>query len=175
MLIPIFNHLKGLWSRAADWIKRAEPRTPIPKFKTPTDVAAYIQAHGAYTGDPLNGAADFFLHPERLQAAMEAGPEAVARLPIDCDDWAAWSFAALRRIAGCKPVLYTLEDGSGKWGHHVVCGYTWRGGAGVIDTNGQRRLVTLSEEQLCATFTELYKPRGYTYVAANPTPYPFDH
>lgn len=173
MILNIFNAAKNTWSRVNDWIKRGEPRAPIPTFASPAEAAAYLQKHGAYTGDPLNGAADFVLRPERLQAAMEAGPAALARLSIDCDDWAAWAFAALRLIPGCQPQLYTLWDGSGKFGHHVVCGYTWHGGAGVIDTNGHRRLVALSQEQLCVTFTSIYKSVGYVYTSAEPQDYPF--
>lgn len=173
MLLSIFNAAKNTWSRVNDWLMGGAPRRPIQVFASPAEAAAYLQQHGAYTGDPLGGVADFVLSPDRLQAAMEAGPEALSRLSIDCDDWSAWAFAALRQIPDCKPQLYTLWDDSGRFGHHVVCGYTWRGGAGVIDTNGHRRLVALTPEQLCVTFTSIYTSRGYHYTAARPHDYPF--
>ncbi len=173
MLIPIFNHLKGLWSRANDWIKRGEPRAPVPSLDSPQAVADYIGARFVYTGDPLAGAADFWLHPERLHAAMLQGPDAVRRLSVDCDDLASLAYLMLSKVPGCRPTLYTLEDSSGKWGHHVVCAYDWFGAAGVIDTNGHRRLVALTQEQLCVTFTAIYKSRGYIYTGASPTPFPF--
>lgn len=174
MILSIFNQAKAAWSRLNDWIKRGEKRAPIPRLASPAEVGAYLQAHGAYTGDPLGGAADFVLHPERLQAAMNDGPAALARISIDCDDWAAYACAALRLIPGCYPQLYTLWDDSGRFGHHVVCGYTWNGAAGVIDTNGHRRLKALNQEQLCVTLTEIYKRLGYIYTGAVPHDYPFD-
>lgn len=174
MLIPIFNAAKALWSRVNDWIKRGEPRAPVPHFQNPTDVAAYLSTHGAYTGDPLGGAADFYLHPERLHAAMLEGPEAVKRLSVDCDDLASLAFLMLSKVPECSPQLYTLEDTSGNWGHHVVCAYTWKGDVyGVIDTNGHARMLSAKPEALCVHFTGIYKRLGYVYGAAVPTPYPF--
>lgn len=173
MILSIFNAAKNTWSRINDWIKRGEPRAPVPTLESPQAVADYIGARFVYTGDPLNGAADFVLHPERLHAAMLAGPDAVRRLSVDCDDLASLAYLMLSRIPGCRPQLYTLWDDSGKFGHHVVCGYTWNGGAGVIDTNGHRRLVALTPEQLCVTFTAIYQPRGYVYTGAEPQDYPF--
>lgn len=176
MLIPIYNAAKAAWSRVNDWFKRGEKRAPVPALASPADVAAHIAERFIYTGDTLADGkiqGDFWLHPERLYAAMLDGPEAVKKLMVDCDDLASLAFLMLSRIPGCRPQLYTLEDSSGKWGHHVVCGYDWNGAAGVIDTNGHRRLVALTPEQLCVTFTAIYKPLGYTYVAAVPTDYPF--
>jgi len=174
-VIPIFNHFKSLWSRANDWIKRGEPRAPVPTLISPQAVAEYIGARFIYTGDPLNGGADFYLHPERLHYAMLQGPEFVKRLAVDCDDLASLAYLMLSKVHGCRPTLYTLEDSSGRWGHHVVCAYEWYGAAGVIDTNGHRRLLSLTPEQLCSMFTGIYMSRGYNYTAALPTPYPFDH
>ena len=173
-MIELFNHFKSLWSRANDWIKRGEPRAPVPTLTTPQAVADYIGRSFVYTGDPLGGAADFYLHPERLHYAMIQGPEYVKRLAVDCDDLASLAYLMLSKVSGCTPALYTLEDGSGNWGHHVVCVYDWYGATGVIDTNGHRRILNLTPERLCATFTDIYRSRGYKYVAALPTPYPFD-
>lgn len=172
MLIPFWNALKSAWSRVNDAIKAPEPRAPIPSFPTPENAATYLLAHSRYTGDPMGGAADFYLHPNRLQAAMNAGPEAIVRLAVDCDDYATWAHQALLTIPECAPQLFTLQDGNG-WGHHVVCAYRWRTRCGVIDTNGHRILPDLRPETICSVFTALYASRGYRYVAAVPTPYPF--
>lgn len=174
MIISFFNVLKTAWSRVNDAIMRGSNRVPLPCFNSPAEASAYLMAHAVYTGDPLGGAADFFLHPERLQAAMQQGESYVRRLSVDCDDWGSWAYAALALIPDCHPQLYTLEDSSGQWGHHVVCAYTWRGDQhGVIDTNGHARLLDRTQEQLCRRFTGVYKSRGYIFTAAVATPYPF--
>lgn len=174
MLIPIFNACKSAWSRVNDWIKRGSPRVPVPPLTTPQAVADYIGARFIYTGDPLGGAADFYLHPERLHAAMLEGPAAVKRLSVDCDDLASLAYLMLSKVPDCSPQLYTLEDSSGKWGHHVVCAYTWRGDVhGVLDTNGIARLLSPGPDELCRHFTGIYRSLGYTYTAAVPTRYPF--
>lgn len=173
MLVPFYNWLKSLWSRLNDDIKRSEPRAPLPLFATPRGAWEYLNARYTYTGDPLGGAADFYLHPERLQAALEAGPAAVKGLSIDCDDVASWSYAALAKIPGCNPTMFTLMDNSGKFGHHVICGFRWNGQYGAIDTNGYRPLATLDPATLCATWTQVYSSLGYTYDMAVVTPYPF--
>lgn len=174
MIIPLFNAAKSAWSRFNDWIKRGEKRAPVPALTSPQAVADYIGHRFIYTGDPLGGAADFWLHPERLHAAMLEGPEAVRRLSVDCDDLASLAYLMLSKVPECHPTLYTLEDTSGKWGHHVVCAYTWRGDVhGVIDTNGLTRLLSPSPQHLCTVFTAIYRSRGYEYTSAVPTPYPF--
>lgn len=172
MFVNLYNALKAWWSAVNNGLKLGAPRAPVSAFATPAEVGAYLMAHAAYTGDPLGGAADFFLHPERLQAAMNEGPEALKRLSIDCDDYATWAYAALSKVPGCEPRIYTLLD-TGLVGSHVVCAYTWRFRCGVIDTNGHRELPDLSERTLCDVFTAIYRTRGYRYVSATVTPYPF--
>jgi hypothetical protein len=43
----------------------------------------------------------------------------------------------------------------------------------ILDTNGHHRLTALNQERLCATFTAIYKARGYIYTGASPHDYPF--
>lgn len=172
MIIQFWNALKSAWSRINDALMRGAARAPIPTFVSPEAVSAYLMARGLYTGDPWGGVLDFNLHPQRFQAAMMAGPEAVGRLAVDCDDYATWAHDALLTIPDCTPTIFTLRDGAG-WGHHVVCGYRLGDRYGVIDTNGHRVLPDLTSATLCRVFTELYQARGYRYAAAVATRYPF--
>lgn len=149
-----------------------QPYAPVPTFDSPELAAAYLAERFIYTGDPLKGAVDFTVSPGTLQGAMQMGPDHVKRLPLDCDDVGAWAFVAVRNMGG-TPTLYTLEDGSGRFGHHVVCAYTWRGQMGAIDTNGHRLLPDTAPATVCAEFTRVYAARGYRYVAAVATPCPF--
>lgn len=172
MIIGIWNTAKALWSRVNDAIKAGAQRRKVPAFSSPEEVANYLMTHAVYTGDPGNGAADFYLHPERLQWAMENGPAAFQGLAVDCDDYATWAHLALRSVPECQPIIYTLLDRRIA-GSHVVCGYKWRTRYGVIDTNGHRHVPSLDPGTLCRIFTDLYAAHGYHYVAADPTVYPF--
>lgn len=176
MLVSLWNTLKSGWSRVNDAIMRGAARRPVPRFVSPEAVAAYLAARCEWTGDPLGGVADFNLHPYRLQAAMEQGREAVKRLHVDCDDYATWAYLALLTVPGCEPRIVTLLDGNVKlndWGTHVVCAYTLAGRHGVIDPGGLRMLPDLSESTLCRVFTDAFAHRGYRYVSATHTDYPF--
>lgn len=174
MIIPIWNAFKGLWSFIG-WA--ASPglvtRSRLPRFESPNAVADYLRRYFIYTGDPISGVVDFFTHPEVMQYHFERGPNATRTLALDCDDLACYAWLALRGIPDCNPILYTLQDDSGKMGHHVVCGYVYKGSRGVIDTNGIRPLPDLNSGTLCATFTQVYASQGYRYTAAVPTAYPF--
>ena len=85
IVVDWYNNAKSAWSRLNDWIKRDEKRKPIPLFESPEVLGAWMQKYVPYTGDPGNGAGDFYLHPERLQYAIEKGTAtlegAVDRLP----------------------------------------------------------------------------------------------
>lgn len=172
MIIPLWNTAKSLWSRVNDAIKAGAQRRRLPTFATPEAVSAYLMEHAIYTGDPGNGVLDFYLHPERLQWAMETGPAAFQGLAVDCDDFSSYAWLALRTIPECQPLIFTLLD-QGLVGSHVVCAYKWRTRYGVIDTNGHRSLPNLEPGTLCRVFSDLYAARGYRYVSAEPTPYPF--
>ena len=97
MLVPLYLALKAGWSRANDWLVGHAKRRPIPQFSTPQAVAAYLDTHSRYTGDPLGGALDFYTHPERLQYAFETGDWSggIVGLRVDCDE-SSWAVAALR-------------------------------------------------------------------------------
>ena len=169
MIIPFFNSLKSLWSRVNDQVMRGAGRRPVPALASPEAVGAYLMTHGRYTGDLAGGALDNWTHPERFQCAMETGDW---RLPIDCDDFSAWAYVALLKVPGCEPQIMTLLD-AGVVGSHVVCVYRQGEHFGVIDTNGHRSLPSRDATTLCQTFTALYASRGYRYVSATPTPFPF--
>lgn len=172
-MIELWNLHKMLWSLVLFLtFGMVQPYAPVPKFENPAYAAAYLSDHFIYTSDPLRGVIDFTVNPNTLQGAMEVGPEAVKRLSLDCDDVGAWAFVALRNT-GAVPTLYTLKDGSGKFGHHVVCAYTWQGEYGVIDTNGHNLLPNVSPSTLCVTFTAIYHERGYRYTDAVVTACPF--
>lgn len=172
-MIAFWNLHKMLWSLVLFLtFGMVQPQAPVPTFESPAAANAYLQAHCVYTGDPVGGAIDFVNAPTRLQAAMEQGPDAVKAMAVDCDDYGAWSFVALRNL-GATPTLYTLKDASGKFGHHVVCAYTWKGEQGVIDTNGHHILPDTTPATLCATFTDVYRLRGYRYTEAVVTACPF--
>jgi len=171
--IRAWNWCKTRWSRLNDWIMRGEPRKSVPLFASPVEAAEYLMAKAHYVPDPLGGALDWYVHPERLQAAMEDCRMAVARIPgVDCEDWATWAYVALLRIPGCKPRLLTLGDTSGRWGHHVICVYSLAGKYGAIDVSGHRALADLDEARICALWTSLNND-GTRYTEAVPTAYPF--
>jgi hypothetical protein len=172
MFVALWNTAKSLWSRANDAIMRGANRRPVPTFATPEAAAAYLMKRAVYTGDPGGGILDFNLHPERLQWAMDTGPDAFKGLAVDCDDYATWAWVALRSVPECQPIIYTLLD-AGLVGSHVVCAYKWRTRYGVIDTNGHRFLPNIEPGTLCRVFSDLYAARGYHYVSAEPTAYPF--
>ena len=169
-LIASYTQAKSGWSRAIDYIWRKEPRRPVPLFASPKDAAGYLMARAKYTGNPLNGAADFYTNPERIQWAMETGD--FTQLYIDCDSFAAWAYVALRKIPGCAPQIYTLLD-AGLVGSHVVCAFTWNGLRGVVDTNGYRELSDVSPQAICVEFTRVYAQRGYRYIQAVATDCPW--
>lgn len=170
-----FLQAKADWSwQNHDKFKAGDQRSPVPLFLTPVGAAAYyaVAKGNPYTGDPLWGVVDFYTHPGRLAWALEQGPEAIRRLFIDCDDVAAFYLFAVQQMPGYEAQLVTLID-ERIVGSHVVC--LWRGGGaqGILDTNGYRVLSNLTEATICATMTDLYAGRGYHYVGACDTPYPW--
>lgn len=172
-IAAIYLAAKSAWSRAWSWLNPSAPRRPVPRFGTPQEVSQYLMDHAVYTGDPGGGAVDFYTPPEVFQAAMEAGKVAAARLSIDCDDYAAYAFAALRQIPGCSPQMYTLID-AGLVGSHVICAFYGPGAlVGAIDTNGFHTLPDLLPNTLCKAWTAIYAREGYRYIDAVPTPFPF--
>lgn len=170
MLIDLYSNLKSAWSRVNDFIKRGELRKPVPLFESPEALGAWITRYIPYTGDPAGGAFDFYLHPERLMAAIENGT--AKNLAIDCDDMATFAFCALR-LMKARPLIFTLVDGSGKFGHHVICGYATPEGFGAIDTNGHRKLPNLLPKTLCDEWSRIYAVNGFKYTDAKITAYPF--
>jgi hypothetical protein len=172
MLVAIWNSLKAVWSTIISLIGYPE-REPIRQFNSPVEVAEYLDKHFIYTGDPFNGAGDFYIHPEIMQAAFNAGRESTSKLSLDCDDCAVYAYVALKTIPGCRPLLYTIYDSSGNWGHHVICAFKFGEEYGVIDTNGLNPLLSLNTKIICELFTNIYKSRGYVYTSCIYTPFPF--
>jgi hypothetical protein len=176
MLVAFYNGLKTFWSAVNNLVMGGAPRHPVPKFDSPEAAAKYLMAHVVYTGDGPGGVMDFYLHPERLQAAMENGKEAVERLMVDCDDYATWAYAALRQMVGVRPTIYTLIDSGMKF-NHCICVYTEDTPHGrlygAIDTNGQRPLANIEPSTICKVWTGLYGSQGANYIEADETPYPF--
>lgn len=177
MLVELWNNAKRAWSRFNDYFMWAQPRAPIPTFNSPQEASNYLMTKYKYTGDPFKGAADFFLHPERLQAAM-LNPLMFRHLSVDCDDVASWAYAALSKIPHVYPTILTLEDGSGKFMHHVICVFEKKSDHGsvygAIDTNGYTLLRDLKESTICAQWTATYAREKPEYVRAVPTEYPFE-
>lgn len=157
-----------------DKFKANDARRSIPLFKDPAAAKAYyFDAKGnPYTGDPLWGVVDIIIHPGRLQHALEVGPEALRRLPIDCDDVSLWYAWAIAKMPGYEAQVVTLIDHR-VVGSHVVCLWRGHGRQGVVDTNGHRDLPDLTERTICDAFTAIYQPRGYVYRGACPSPTPW--
>ncbi|MEK9723943.1 MAG: hypothetical protein VW405_10750 [Rhodospirillaceae bacterium] len=177
MLVEFWNVHKALWSLVY-WLTfgTVTPTAPVPTLATPEEVGVYVLRLG-YTGDPLAGVIDFTHAPEVLAGGIEYGT--AGRLAVDCDDVAVLAYACLKRIKGVSPQLVTLRDESGRFGHHVICVYHRVGQPygelqrGAIDTNGWRELPDATPETLCRVWSDLYASRGYRYVDAVHTPFPF--
>lgn len=151
-----------------------EPRRVMPIFRTPEEVVNYYftEKGNPYTGDPLYGVLDYYLHPERLAHALEAGPEAIKGRHIDCDDVAGFYHRAIALMPGYTSAVVTLIDHR-VIGSHVVCPWEGGGRVGACDTNGFAILPDLSEKTLCDHFTEVYRKRGYQYLGAVEGFYPW--
>lgn len=180
MLIQTYLALKAGWSFLVDRFFSPIQRKPLPVFATPREVSDYLQRYAVYTGDPLQGAADFYTDPQVFQSAMELGQQigkevAFAKLNchIDCDDYAGYALKACQQIKGCSVRLITLEDISAHFGSHVICAGLWNGGYFAIDTNGYRDLPNWNRETLCKVWNAIYSGRGYNYIDAIESPYPW--
>ena len=173
----LYLDAKASWSTWNDRLMPTAPRAPVPALAPGAAVALYRDTYGnPYSGDPMYGSGDFYLHPERVMAALLDGPEALRRLFIDCDDVAGLYLAMVRQVPGYEARLVTLIDPSvrGNNSSHVICVYTGPDGKhGALDTNGHIPLPDLEELTLCAVWSALYDNRGYTYLGALATPYPF--
>lgn len=172
--IKAYLDAKAAASRANDWaagLRGAARTLDLPRFAKPEDAAVYWHTHGApYTGDPLWGALDFYVHPTRYQAILEGRPGSAA--PVDCDDLAVWSFACLRQTEGLTPRVVTLVD-AGITKSHVICVGKGHGPQyWAIDTNGFRFLHNWSAPTLLEEWGLIYPDTAY--VAAVDTPYPFE-
>ena len=171
-MVQLWNILKAVWSTLISLIGYSE-REQVKQFDSPEEVANYLSEHFIYTGDPLNGAGDFYTHPEAMQAAFSAGRVATSKLSLDCDDCAVYAYVALKTISGCRPLLYTIYDSSGNWGHHVICCFKMGERYGVIDVNGLNELPSLNTKIICELFNKIYNSRGYVYTSCIYTPFPF--
>ena len=173
-IVGAYNFLKAGWSRLNDWLMAGTPRSPIPRFVSPEDVATYLMTHGKYTGDQWGGAGDNYVHPERFAYSMGTGD--YSRIQTDCDDYATFAYAALRLIPGVTPLMFTLFDAGVRFSH-VICVYTEDTPHGrlygAIDTNGHRRLPNIEPATLCKVWGDIYGPQGANYIDATPTAYPF--
>lgn len=176
MIVEFWNAQKALWSLVY-WLTFGfvTPTAPVPSLASPEAVGAYV-LRLPYTGDPVSGVVDFSNAPEVLAGGIEYGT--AHRLAIDCDDVAVLAYACLKKLPGCTPYLYTLDDASGRFGHHVITAYVWarEGGAverGAIDTNGWRRLPAITSDVVLPEWSRIYASRGYRYNRIAHTLYPF--
>jgi hypothetical protein len=182
MIIEFYNTLKNIFSIAIDVITgNSVTRTPLIKFPDPRGVSAYLQTMAKYTGDPLNGIIDFSTNPQVFMAAMIAGQTvgkdaAFAHMHIDCDDYAAFAYAACYSIPGVTGKIYTLLD-SGLVGSHVIYIGYYKGQFFGIDTNGYHVLPDAEDKTILSTWSQIYAKApgfpGYNYISATPTPFPF--
>jgi hypothetical protein len=182
MLIQLYNTLKNIFSIAIDVITgNSVTRTPLIHFSDPRGVAAYLQTMAKYTGDPGYGIVDFSTNPQVFMSAMLAGAmvgkdAAFANMHIDCDDYAAFAFAACYNIPGVAGKIYTLLD-SGLVGSHVIYVGYYKSQFFGIDTNGYRNLPDAEDKTICDTWSRVYAKvpgfPGYNYISATPTPFPF--
>lgn len=172
-----FLEAKASWSAWNDSVMAGAPRLAVPTFASPQAAADYYfrERGNPYTGDPLYGALDHYLNPQRLQAGLAAGPDALRRLWIDCDDVAGWYLHATAGIPGLSTKVVTLIDPelSLANGSHVILAGTFAGQPFGLDTSGYRALPDLDEATLCRVWGALYAERGFEYVGAVDTPYPF--
>lgn len=154
----------------------ASPRLPVPRFASPEEVSAFITAHLRWTGDKWW--LDAYLDPQLVQAAMEIG---VQPLHVDCDDFAVWCYAALAQLQGYRVQLWTVVD---FWvaASHVVCTYRAPDGTCGLLSNGRHRPILADEawavrldveEEFAGYRWAAWWPKAH-FVAAVPTPYPFD-
>ena len=168
---------KGEWSRINDQIMAGTPRAPVPQFSSPQAAADYyfVGRGNPYTGDPLRGALDYYLHPERLQAGLEGGPDEWKKLHIDCDDVAGIYLKMIQHLPGMDARIFTVVDARFTLNNmsHVICAGSWNGQAFGLDTNGYRPLPNVTEATLCQVWNAIYASYGANYVIALETPYPF--
>ncbi len=158
---------KAFWSKANDALMWWASRKKLPVHEGVMNVWWYIAAHGnPYTGDPLMGVGDFYLHPERLQASLENATKNF----IDCDEIAGYAHVATRSIPGAKSRVVTLLDAA-LTGSHVICVGDYNGSKWAIDNNGFRWLLTDTPEFLCNTWSTIYPDTKF--ILAVDSPYPF--
>jgi hypothetical protein len=159
------------FSAVVDWTFMATlPRRPIGPFTTPLAAWQYLEARYTYTGDPWNGRIDLVLNPYKLQGLLEKGKEFAKRLPVDCDDVAAWAFKALQTIPGCKAKMFAIYDPFPSPMAHCICVYELNGKYGAIDTNGHRELPDLSSTSIMGEWSRIY---NVTYTVINEVYIPF--
>lgn len=142
-------------------------RSKLPVFTSARELAAYMDQNFKYVPDPPG--LDFYTHPGRTQYEIDARTYAY---PCDCDDYAAYAYAALLRLPNHIPEIITILDGWISWSH-VVCvfrdpaGQSW-----CLDTNGLAPLPQGPTVQAARELTQ----RRYTkahYIGAESTEYPF--
>lgn len=173
-LTSAYLPLKGAVSRA---LASADPtpRAQVPTLGSPAEVSQFITKHLRWTGDKWW--MDAYIHPEILQGFMEMG---LQPLHVDCDDFAAWCFAALSKLPG-EVKMWTVMD---FWlaASHVVCTYREPSGSCWSFSNGAMRpipsddatAVMLDVQQEFSDYRWARwwpKPR---FVEAVETHYPFD-
>ncbi len=151
----------------------------LPEFKNFWEVESYIHQNFLYTGDPLWGIDDYYLHPEYVQFCIDTDQK--DRIPVDCDDYACYAYMGLQSI-GCQGVqmLNLITNPLYLWDLkmcHVICKfeYFWNGNwwVGIIDTNPGIRWFLKNntwENKVRETFGNMYKIE-YKYLI--PVQYPF--
>lgn len=171
LALAVLDLWKQGFSAVVDWtFMAALPRKPIGPFANPLAAWLYLEARYTYTGDPWDGRIDLVLNPYKLQGALERGKEFAKRLPVDCDDVAAWAYKALLTIPGCKAKMYAIYDPYPAKNAHCICVYELNGKFGAIDTNGHRELSDLSRVTILREWGRIY---SITYTVINEVHIPF--
>lgn len=189
-LVKAWMAVKGWRSRER---ARIQFRRALPAFASLGEMENYRTANMEYTPDGLGGLDDRYTHPEvihfyavRNQEApldWRGDPEAWP-IECDCDDFAAFGYAAAQGIPGVKsvqmvvwryPSMFALAQdlvaniraGSPYWlyFHESVLIETEADGLYVFDANGLQRV----EGDVDDLFFKWYGKR----LVTQPTPYPF--
>lgn len=163
--------VKALISRQ---IAKKAPQAPeVSKLYNHVQMSTVINTQLRYISDPFGGLFDYYTHPRTIQYAIDHNYSAFP-YGCDCDDFAVYAYALLKRIEGCYPRLVTLVDRGIKYSH-VVCVFRHEGWSFSVDTNGVKLLGhnltrEVEGDTLINFFNEVYPAN---YIAALDTDYPF--
>lgn len=164
-----FKNSLSLWIDARSRAKKAIVR----QFATPRGAWEWMHARFSYKPDPAGGRFDFYTHPQALQWALDAGPQYVAKLYRDCDDWAIWLAEATRHIPGATVETWMLLGRGMRGNHQITVARLADGTCWGYDITGCYQLPDLAIATVCAKWSEVYAADGFVYFDAFPTSHPW--